>query len=75
MISDPPAHFVLDEISRRYGVTKDQLRSPSRKFILVHARWTAMRILHERGLSLGEIGRIVNRTPAVVWHGLKAGAA
>lgn len=68
-------HFVLDDIARRYGVTKDQLRSPSRKFILVHARWEAMKILRSHGCTIGTIGRIVNRTPAVVWHGLKAGAA
>ena len=75
MIADPPAHFVLDEISRRYGVTKAQLRSPSRKFILVHARWEAMRIMRDRGLTYAAIGRVLNRSHSVVWHGLKAGAA
>jgi chromosomal replication initiation ATPase DnaA len=75
MIVDPPAHFVLDEIARRYGVTKEDLRSPSRKFILCHARWEAMRVMRSRGLTYAAIGRIVNRTQAVVAYGLKAHSA
>lgn len=63
--------FILDDICREYGVTREQLRGPCRKFILVHARWSAMRTLRERGLSYGQIGRIVNRTQSVVAHGLR----
>lgn len=75
MTTAPPAHLVMDVIADRYGVTPDQLRSPSRKFILVHARWAAMQMLRAHGMSYAKIGQIVNRSPGVVWHGLKAGAA
>ena len=65
-------HPILDEVAAEYGVTPEQLCSPSRKFILVHARWKIMRTLKKEGLSCAAIGRVINRTAPVVWHGLKA---
>lgn len=66
-----PRHSVLQWVAARHGVTKDDLRGPSRKPHLVRARWEAMAILREHGLSLPAIGLMFNRHHTAVLHGLR----
>lgn len=66
-----PRHYVLQWISARHGVTKGELRGPSRKRHIVLARWEAMAILREHGMSFPAIGLMLNRHHSAVIRGLR----
>lgn len=63
--------FALDIVCNEHSVSKEDLRSHSRKPHLVRARWDAMKLLRARGLSLPAIGRLLNRHHTTVLDGLR----
>lgn len=66
-----PPHGVLEAVAKRHRLTIDEIRGPSRKRYICNARWDAMRLLRDRGMSLPTIGRILNRDHATIIHGLR----
>ena len=61
----------ITQLCRHHGITLDELRGPCRRRRIAMARWEAMRALHGRGLSNGQIGMLLNRDPSTVHHGLR----
>ena len=71
-----PAHCIMLEYCERYGITFDDLRSPSRKQPLARIRQDCMaEIYHNTQLSTTSIGRILNRDHSTVIHGIRASEA
>ena len=66
-----PPHNVLQAVANRYRLTVDDIKGPSRKAYICRARWDAMKLLRERGLSLPSIGIMLNRHHTAVLHGLR----
>lgn len=66
-----PPQSVLQAVANRHRLTIDDIKGPSRKAYICRARWDAMRLLRDRGLSLPSIGRMLNRDHTTVVHGLR----
>lgn len=66
-----PRHGVLEGVARYRKLSVDDLRGPSRLPHIVRARWEVMAVLRRRGLSMEAIGRLINRNPTTVSHGLR----
>lgn len=62
---------IILEVAERHGVDATDLHGPSRLPHLCRARWDAMHRLRDRGLTLARIGRMLNRDPKTVFHGLR----
>lgn len=62
---------IILEVAQRHGIDPADLHSPNRSAPLCRARWEAMRLLRDRGLSLPRIGRMLNRDHKTVMHGLR----
>jgi len=69
--SNIPPNEVLQTVAKCRRLTVDDLRGPSRRAYIVRARWEAMRMLRDRGLSLSAIGIILNRDHTTVLHALR----
>ena len=72
--SDIAPGEVLQTVAKCRRLTVDDLKGPSRRAYIVRARWEAMRLLRERGLSLPAIGLMLNRHHTAVLHGLRRAA-
>jgi chromosomal replication initiator protein len=67
---------VVRRASMRAGVTVEQLRGAQRDRRTARARWAAMIVLREGGMSTPQIGRTFgDRDHSTVLHGLREGAA
>jgi len=64
---ETPGH-VISEVTRRYGITREQLRSPSRCRMLVEARREIVTRLRATGLSLASLGILIGRDHTSVHH-------
>lgn len=62
-------------VERLTGVPATLIRSPSRTKRVVRARWLAMKIAHDCGLSIAGIGRALAMDHTTVMHGLRKIAA
>lgn len=62
-------------VERLTGVSATLIRSPSRTKRVVRARWLAMKIAHDCGLSIAGIGRALAMDHTTVMHGLRQIAA
>ena len=50
----------MDEVTRRFNISKEELEGPNRKREIVKARHVAMYLLHEElGMRDTEIGRLI----------------
>jgi chromosomal replication initiator protein len=66
--SSRSADQILESVARKHGLTLDDLHSPSRKRTLVAARREAATELRTKGLSLTEIGRLMNRDHTTIMN-------
>ena len=63
---------ILAFISRKHSVSVNSLRSPQRLPYVVAARQEAYyRLMTECALSSPEVGRLLNRDPSTVMHGVR----
>lgn len=62
--------MLLEEIAEKHGVSPEAIKSPSRLTEIVRARHELFYVLWKSGLTLSEIGRKYNRTPATVFHAI-----
>lgn len=61
---------VVERVCSEFGVTREELRGSGTKRELVTARWIAMTMLRERGLSYHSVGRLINRDHSSIMHGV-----
>lgn len=70
--NDENSAAILQAAAEAAGANVEQLtswwRAPKQ---LVHARWAAMTVLHQRGHSAKQIGRLLNRDHSTVIYGLR----
>lgn len=64
-------HEAVIQASRETGIDADDIYSKSRRAEIVAARWRAMQIAHERGMSSVSIGRGLGMDHSTVLHGLR----
>jgi chromosomal replication initiator protein len=65
------ARQIIAQVAKDHGLTADELTGPSRKKVVVEARWTAMRTIRaETKLSTPQIGRLFHRDHTTVLHAL-----
>jgi chromosomal replication initiator protein len=70
--SEIPAHVILDETAKYFGLTREDLISKNRSRPLTTARHVAMYMMREcTGLSLIKIGELFDRDHTTVLHGVK----
>lgn len=70
LLSEPA--FVLDLVSRHYGISIDELLGDSRKMRYTYPRQVAMYVLRSRGyLTLEEIGHALGRDHSTVLYGVQ----
>lgn len=70
LLADPT--YVLDLVSRHYGVTVEEITGPTRTARPAWARQVVMYILQTRGgLGPVEIGIAINRDHTTVYHGIR----
>lgn len=63
---------VVIRVAAEYGVTFEELQSPSRERSLVEVRWrAAAAAIEETGAPTTQLGRILNRDHSTVVHGLQ----
>jgi Bacterial dnaA protein helix-turn-helix len=68
----PPFARVIRQVARAHGVPVEKMADPSKPTRLVHARQEAMyRGIYELGMSLSEVGRVLNRDHTTVLHGAR----
>lgn len=64
---------VLAFVAMETGYSVEQIKSAKRNRHLVKARWQAIKELRELGLSLNEIGDIVNKDHTSILNALRNG--
>jgi chromosomal replication initiator protein len=64
---------ILDTVAAKHGLTREQIRTPTRRHRMSHPRQEAMWEIKQRTtLSLGQIARVVNvRDHTTVLHGIR----
>ncbi len=62
------ADEVLAEVARLFHIRVDEIRSESRRALLVDARAVVAIILRNRAYTAAEIGKILNRADSSVQH-------
>lgn len=63
---------ILEEEAARAKTTIDQIKGHSRKSHIVAARWAVMRRLrNDLGMTLSQVGRVVNRDHTSVLYALE----
>jgi chromosomal replication initiation ATPase DnaA len=61
----------IDAIAKVYGYTVEDILGKSKLKALVAVRRQCVNMLHEKGYSTTEIGRIMNRDHSTICHALK----
>ena len=61
----------IEAIAKVYGYTVDDILGKRRLKALVSVRRQCVNMLHEKGYSTTEIGRIMNRDHSTICHALK----
>jgi chromosomal replication initiation ATPase DnaA len=59
-------------IVSKFGVSVPELLSTQRSNRIMRARLAAYKVFHERGTSMTQIGRRLNRDHATVSHGIRS---
>jgi chromosomal replication initiation ATPase DnaA len=62
---------ILEEVTKNYSCTVQQLRSPQRASHLVKARRRVSRKLRQQGMSYPQIGRVLNKDHTTIIHHLR----
>lgn len=60
------------EVSRAYGLTVEDFKSPTRVRDVSWPRQEFMLAAHRAGYSLGQIARFLNRDHTTILHGIRA---
>jgi len=63
-------HAAIDAIAQEHGYTVEDILGPSRRKHLVSVRRLCVLMLHGRGYSTNEIGRMMNRCHTTIVHAL-----
>lgn len=68
----PQTRAAIDAAAESYGVSAHLILGPSRKRDHVYARWIAVRLLRDRGLSTPQIGREMGGLDhSTIWNALR----
>jgi chromosomal replication initiation ATPase DnaA len=62
---------ILEEVTKNYSCTVQQLRSRQRASNLVKARRRVSRRLRQHGMSYPKIGRVLNKDHTTIMHHLR----
>jgi chromosomal replication initiation ATPase DnaA len=69
------ARDIIDQVSRKHGVSQRDVMSRSRLPSIVAARQEAMRLVHSTGLKLGQVGLIFKRDHSTVLTNIRRAEA
>lgn len=61
----------LETVAEAYQVSIEDVRGVSREHFLIEPRWVVCWCLRERGLSLPDIAKVMNRHHSSILHGLR----